>query len=203
MPMSQPDKEPEPSIDEILDSIRRSIVPDDDAGKPVARKQGSRKSAQAAKGRRGGGEAARTGAAAASQNTEQEAANACNDGPAPANGVDEDRTANRAVRFEDNPLGHAAGADATASATATASGQAAAAARAAPDAALLSPRTSAAVDTAFSSLSHTVLSQPPRTLEDLVRDMLRPMLKQWLDANLPDMVERLVRAEIERVSRRG
>jgi len=37
------------------------------------------------------------------------------------------------------------------------------------------------------------------TLEDLVREEMRPILKQWLDANLPPMVERLVRAEIERV----
>ena len=35
----------------------------------------------------------------------------------------------------------------------------------------------------------------------MVRDMLRPMLKSWLDDNLPGLVERLVRAEIERVSR--
>jgi cell pole-organizing protein PopZ len=34
-----------------------------------------------------------------------------------------------------------------------------------------------------------------------VREMLRPMLKGWLDDNLPGLVERLVRAEIERVSR--
>jgi uncharacterized protein len=46
-----------------------------------------------------------------------------------------------------------------------------------------------------------VLSQNARTLEDLVREMLRPMLKSWLDDNLPGMVERMVRAEIERVSR--
>jgi cell pole-organizing protein PopZ len=37
------------------------------------------------------------------------------------------------------------------------------------------------------------------TIEDIVRAELRPLLKQWLDANLPNMVERLVRAEIERV----
>jgi cell pole-organizing protein PopZ len=36
---------------------------------------------------------------------------------------------------------------------------------------------------------------------DLVKEMLRPMLKGWLDDNLPSMVERIVRAEIERVSR--
>jgi uncharacterized protein len=66
---------------------------------------------------------------------------------------------------------------------------------------LLSTTTSAAVDSAFNSLAQTVLVQNARTLEDLVREMLRPMLKGWLDDNLPGMVERLVRAEIERVSR--
>ncbi len=54
---------------------------------------------------------------------------------------------------------------------------------------------------AFNALAQTVLSQNARTLEDLVREMLRPMLKGWLDDNLPGMVERMVRAEIERVSR--
>ena len=66
---------------------------------------------------------------------------------------------------------------------------------------LLSGATSAAVDTAFNSLAQTVLMHNARTLEDLVREMLRPLLKSWLDDNLPAMVERLVRAEIERVSR--
>jgi len=66
---------------------------------------------------------------------------------------------------------------------------------------LLSNVTSAAVDSAFNTLAQTVLVQNARTLEDLVREMLRPMLKAWLDDNLPGMVERLVRAEIERVSR--
>jgi cell pole-organizing protein PopZ len=69
------------------------------------------------------------------------------------------------------------------------------------EAALLSPRATAAVDLAFNTLAHTVLVQNARTLEDLVREMLKPMLKAWLDDNLPNMVERLVRAEIERVSR--
>jgi cell pole-organizing protein PopZ len=66
---------------------------------------------------------------------------------------------------------------------------------------LLSTATSAAVDSAFNTLAQTVLVQNARTLEDLVREMLRPMLKTWLDDNLPGMVERLVRAEIERVAR--
>jgi len=66
---------------------------------------------------------------------------------------------------------------------------------------LLSSATVAAVDSAFNALAHTVLVQNARTLEDLVREMLRPMLKTWLDDNLPGLVERLVRAEIERVAR--
>jgi uncharacterized protein len=70
-----------------------------------------------------------------------------------------------------------------------------------PEAMLLSRETSAAVDSAFNALAQTVLVQNARTLEDLVREMLRPMLKSWLDDNLPGMVERLVRAEIERVAR--
>jgi len=66
---------------------------------------------------------------------------------------------------------------------------------------LLSATTTAAVNSAFGTLAHTVLVQNAKTLEDLVKEMLRPMLKVWLDDNLPSLVERLVRAEIERVSR--
>jgi uncharacterized protein len=66
---------------------------------------------------------------------------------------------------------------------------------------LLAPEAGNAVATAFSSLAHTILAQNARTLDDLVQEMLRPMLKSWLDDNLPTIVERLVRAEIERVSR--
>jgi cell pole-organizing protein PopZ len=40
-----------------------------------------------------------------------------------------------------------------------------------------------------------------RTLEDLVQEMIRPMIKEWLDKNLPPMAERLVRKELERLSR--
>ena len=54
---------------------------------------------------------------------------------------------------------------------------------------------------AFNSLAETVLVDNARTLEDLVREMLRPMLAAWLDDNLPNLVEQLMRAEIERVSR--
>ena len=70
-----------------------------------------------------------------------------------------------------------------------------------PDPHIMSAETSAAVDAAFNTLAQTVLVHNAKTLEDLVREMLRPMLKSWLDDNLPNLVERLVRAEIERVSR--
>ena len=67
---------------------------------------------------------------------------------------------------------------------------------------LLSPATTAAVGAALDALAQAAAAHSPRTLEDIARDLLRPMLKTWLDDNLPQLVERLVRAEIERVSRR-
>jgi uncharacterized protein len=51
------------------------------------------------------------------------------------------------------------------------------------------------------SLAHTVMTGDAETLEDMMREMLRPMLRAWLDDNLPGMVERLVRDEIERMKR--
>jgi cell pole-organizing protein PopZ len=71
----------------------------------------------------------------------------------------------------------------------------------APPQQILSRSTVSAVESAFNSLANTVLSNNARTLEDLVKEMLRPMLKSWLDDNLPGLVERIVKAEIERVSR--
>lgn len=70
-----------------------------------------------------------------------------------------------------------------------------------PSPQMLSRSTVSAVESAFNSLANTVLSNNARTLEDLVKEMLRPMLKSWLDDNLPGLVERIVKAEIERVSR--
>src|SRR3954454_1134841 len=66
---------------------------------------------------------------------------------------------------------------------------------------MLSPATAAAVDSAFSALAQTVLVQNATTLGDLVKEMLRRMLQHGLDNNLPTLVERLVRQEIERVAR--
>lgn len=64
----------------------------------------------------------------------------------------------------------------------------------------------AAAEAAVSGLAQRLASEREAlvqrggpTIEDLVREEVRPLLKAWLDANLPGLVERLVRAEIERV----
>ncbi len=68
---------------------------------------------------------------------------------------------------------------------------------------IASPATDAAVASSFNALFASRLLPNPEMLAELTRDLLRPMLKAWLDDNLPVMVERLVRAEIERVARGG
>lgn len=66
---------------------------------------------------------------------------------------------------------------------------------------LLSPRTNAAVAASFDDLARALASHGSRDIDQTVEDLLRPMLKSWLEDNLPSLVERLVREEIERVSR--
>ena len=68
------------------------------------------------------------------------------------------------------------------------------------EAGLLSRQATSAVGSAFNTLTETV-KKHEQTLEDVVRQTLRPMLKSWLDENLPRVVERMVRAEVERVTR--
>ena len=71
------------------------------------------------------------------------------------------------------------------------------------DAPLLSQDTESAVAASFQSLAESMAAHGREAAERLARDMLRPMLKDWLDANLPAMVERLVKAEIQRLARGG
>jgi cell pole-organizing protein PopZ len=66
---------------------------------------------------------------------------------------------------------------------------------------LLSASTDASVAQAFDTLATSMMLQNSGMIEQMTRDMLRPMLKAWLDDNLPTIVERLVRSEIERVAR--
>lgn len=68
-------------------------------------------------------------------------------------------------------------------------------------AALISEEAGAQVARSFGELAAAFDGVQNRSLEDLAQDMLRPMLQEWLDDNLPTLVERLVREEIERVAR--
>lgn len=68
---------------------------------------------------------------------------------------------------------------------------------------LLAAPLGASVMSSFETLAATVVLQNTPMLERVMRDSLRPLLKAWLDDNLPTLVERLVRTEIERVARGG
>ncbi|MBL3684411.1 MAG: PopZ family protein [Sinorhizobium meliloti] len=66
---------------------------------------------------------------------------------------------------------------------------------------IVSPAVSRQVARAFDELAHAVENGPRRSFDEIAEAMLRPMLQEWLDDNLPTLVERLVREEIERVAR--
>jgi cell pole-organizing protein PopZ len=68
-------------------------------------------------------------------------------------------------------------------------------------AALVSPAVGERVAQSFGALAEAVDAGPRRSFDEIAEDMLRPMLQEWLDDNLPTLVERLVREEIERVAR--
>ncbi len=72
------------------------------------------------------------------------------------------------------------------------------------DDSMLGEETAAAASSAFRNLSQSirVAAGEGRTLEDLVTDLLKPMIKQWLDTNLPAIVEEKVEEEVQRVARR-
>ena len=71
--------------------------------------------------------------------------------------------------------------------------------------ALMSPQAAYSAQASFQALADSMFANlgGERQLQDMAQELLRPMLKQWLDSNLPPLVERLVREEIERVARRG
>lgn len=75
---------------------------------------------------------------------------------------------------------------------------------------LLSERAASSATASFSGLLGSVsgvrgmpLGDGAKTLEELVKDLLRPMLKDWLDRNLPGLVERLVAREIAKIAGRA
>jgi cell pole-organizing protein PopZ len=72
----------------------------------------------------------------------------------------------------------------------------------APVSALVSDHVAAAAAATFGRLTANIgMPASDRTLEDVVREMLRPMLQQWLDDNLPAIVQEAVQAEVERIAR--
>jgi len=199
--MAQPAKAQEPSMEEILASIRR-IIADDDAAKPAPKpSEPTKPAAPAAASARADtadpdemdtmladldenpAEPAPSPPEEVLELTEAMAAPA----PEPA------QSSFRRIELDQDVVFHEAAAAQPPPPVVPRPSAA--------DLPLLSTAASAVVHSAFGSLAHSVLAQNTRTLEDLVKEMLRPMLKAWLDDNLPVMVERLVRAEIERVSR--
>ena len=68
---------------------------------------------------------------------------------------------------------------------------------------LLSDRAERQVAAAFTELSEAFAASRRKSFDQMAEEMLRPMLQDWLDNNLPILVERLVREEIERIARGG
>lgn len=93
--------------------------------------------------------------------------------------------------------------DAAAPAPAPAATGAGVAALAASVGALVSPSVGSQVAQSFGALAEAVEYKNRTSFDEMAREMLRPMLQEWLDDNLPTLVERLVREEIERVARGG
>lgn len=73
-----------------------------------------------------------------------------------------------------------------------------------PEEGLLSDSAAASVASAFGSLSHRIgMPAPSTTLDGVVRELLKPLLKEWLDQHLRAIVEAKVEEEVERQSRRA
>jgi uncharacterized protein len=230
--MTQPAKSQEPSMEEILASIRR-IIADDDASKSPPKPAEAPKSASRgpAQPSRSAPPAHETEPSPSAMGAEEDLADAGLQDPDILD-LTESMTASAAAGSAPMPqpassamvesFPHSGDAESEAAAfdiseVEKSSFESVAASAPGPDRAdeqarvgvpgvsergqLLSNATAAAVDSAFNALAQTVLVNNARTLEDLVREMMRPMLKTWLDDNLPRLVERLVRAEIERVAR--
>ncbi|HMQ57126.1 MAG TPA: DUF2497 domain-containing protein, partial [Rhizobiaceae bacterium] len=68
---------------------------------------------------------------------------------------------------------------------------------------LVSSATSRQVGQSFGALASAMVKPDPAQLSAMTEKLLKPMLQEWLDENLPTLVERLVREEIERVARGG
>lgn len=153
-------QEGEPSVEEILDSIKKVIARD------------ASEAAQASKARRREGLLAR-------QETEKSEEDDILDLGVIGSALNEDETESDPIEVSDES-----------------------------EEKLTTDRAADAMRQSLAALA--MLSDPPAkpqivrsgetSVEGLVREMMRPMLAQWLDANLPEIVERLVKAEIARIA---
>lgn len=196
--MTQPAKGQEPSMEEILASIRRIIADDEPANETTESREDNVATA-------------RESAAQVPPRPSAALSHAAPTSPPPRIAPADAAASTPPMTEEeiDSMLAHLRGTPRQPPA-ASARTEAAAASEPAPtldapraaveERGLLSAATTAAVDAAFDALARTAQARNGRTLEEVVSELLRPMLKTWLDENLPEMVERLVRAEIERVS---
>lgn len=66
---------------------------------------------------------------------------------------------------------------------------------------IISEQAGRQVSAAFGELNDAYAARSRKSFDDIAAEMMRPMLQDWLDNNLPTLVERLVREEIERVAR--
>jgi cell pole-organizing protein PopZ len=82
-------------------------------------------------------------------------------------------------------------------------GSGAAASARGPSPALVSPSAEASVASAFNALVASRFAKNADAIATLTTDALAPLIKAWLDENLPPLVERLVAAEIQRITREG
>ena len=66
-------------------------------------------------------------------------------------------------------------------------------------------RDAASASASHFGMLHQHIAMPPAglTLDEVVRDLLRPLLKEWLDTHLPDIVQATVQQEVERIARRN
>lgn len=67
--------------------------------------------------------------------------------------------------------------------------------------ALVSSETGDRVAASFEHLNQAIVTGPTKSFDEIAQEMLQPMLREWLDNNLPVLVERLVREEIERIAK--
>ena len=194
----------EPSMEEILASIRR-IIEDSDTTRP-ANDVAASEAGQSGFAQRSAARSAEKPSAPVETATESWISSK------PARETESDETRNRRIAAELRPSLAAFSAEkppsqlsepveeTVSSAAPEPESPAKPAQTSAASPSILSEKAGREVAAAFGELSEAVASSRQKDLDDMAERMLRPMLTQWLDTNLPALVERLVREEIQRIT---